>query len=77
MIAEWTRRATPPVRPRTAVTKGPGSRQTGLAMIFKLMEAAEGRWRKLTGAQMVGLVRAGAEFKNGQMVEGTEEKVAA
>ncbi len=32
-----------PVRARTEVTKGPGSRQAGLAMIFKLMEAAEGR----------------------------------
>lgn len=39
-----------PVRARTDITKGPGSRQAGLAMIFKLMEAAEGRWRKLIGA---------------------------
>jgi hypothetical protein len=47
-------------------------------MIFKLMEAAEGRWRKLTGAHLVALVRAGAEFKNGELVEGSsEEKVAA
>jgi transposase-like protein len=66
-----------PVRARTDVTKGPGSRQAGLAMIFKLMEAAEGRWRKLTGAHLVALVRAGAKFKNGKLVEGTEEKVAA
>ena len=29
-----------PVRARTDITKGPGSRQAGLAMIFKLMEAA-------------------------------------
>ena len=40
-----------PVRARTEVTKGPGSRAAGLAMIYKLMEAAEGRWRKLTGAR--------------------------
>ncbi len=66
-----------PVRARTDVTKGPGSRQAGLAMIFKLMEAAQGRWRKLTGAHLVALVRAGAEFKNGKLVEGSEEKVAA
>jgi hypothetical protein len=26
-------------------------------MIFKLMEAAERRWRKLTGAHLVALVR--------------------
>jgi putative transposase len=48
-----------------------------LAMIFKLMEAAEGRWRKLTGAHLVALVRAGAGFKNGELVEGTHQKVAA
>jgi putative transposase len=66
-----------PIRARTGITKGPGSRQAGLAMIFKLMEAAEGRWRKLTGAHLVALVRAGAEFRNGELVEGTEEKAAA
>jgi transposase-like protein len=66
-----------PVRARTDVTKGPGSRQAGLAMIFKLMEAAEGRWRRLNGHHLVALVRAGAEFRNGELVEGSEEKVAA
>src|SRR6266511_635733 len=35
-----------PVRARTDVTKGPGSRAAGLAMCFKLIEAAEGRWRR-------------------------------
>jgi putative transposase len=66
-----------PVRARTDITKGPGSRQAGLAMIYKLIEAAEGRWRKLTGAHLVALVRAGATFRNGELVEGSEEKVAA
>ena len=66
-----------PVRARTDITKGPGSRQAGLAMIFKLMEAAQGRWRKLIGAHLVALVRAGAKFNNGELVEGSEEKVAA
>jgi putative transposase len=42
-------------------------------MIFKQMEAAEGRWRKLTGSQLVALVRAGARFVNGQLVEGSEK----
>lgn len=66
-----------PVRARMEVTKGPGSRQAGLAMIFKLMEAAEGRWRRLNGHKLVALVRAGARFENGELVERTEEKVAA
>jgi putative transposase len=66
-----------PVRARTDVTKGPGSRQAGLAMIFKLMEAAEGRWRRLNAPHLVALVRAGAEFVNGELVERSEEKDAA
>jgi putative transposase len=63
-----------PVRARTDLTKGPGSREAGLAMIYKLMEAAEGRWRKLTGAHLVALVRAGARFVNGELVEGSEQE---
>jgi putative transposase len=66
-----------PVRARTGITKGPGTRQAGMAMIFKLIEAAEGRWRKLTGAHLVALVRAGARFESGELVEGSGEKVAA
>jgi putative transposase len=66
-----------PVRARTDITKGPGSRQAGLAMIFKLMEAAQGRWRKLTGAHLVALVRAGARFENGELEEGSEQKEKA
>jgi transposase-like protein len=67
-----------PVRARTDLTKGPGSRQAGLAMIFKLMEAAEGRWRELTAAHLVAMVRAGARFVNGELAVGSErEKDAA
>lgn len=62
-----------PVRARTDLTKGLGSREAGLAMIYKLMEAAEGRWRKLTGSHLVALVRAGARFVNGELVEGSEK----
>jgi hypothetical protein len=44
-------------------------------------EGAEGRWRKLNGHHLVALVRAGAKFENGELVEGSEaeseEKVAA
>jgi transposase-like protein len=65
------------VRARTDITKGPGSREAGVAMIFKLLEAAEGRWRRLNGYRLVPLVRAGARFVNGELVEGNEEKDAA
>ena len=36
------------VRHRTKVTKGPGSKAAGLAMAFKLIEAAQRRWRLST-----------------------------
>ncbi len=65
------------VRARTDITKGPGSREAGVAMIFKLLEAAEGRWRRLNGYRLVPLVRAGARFVNGELVERNEEKEAA
>jgi transposase-like protein len=57
------------VRLRTNVTKGPGSRAAGLAMAFKLLQAAQDRWRAVNGPHLVALVRAGATFHNGQLVE--------
>jgi len=66
------------VRLRTKVTKGPGSRAAGLAMAFKLIEAAQNRWRAVNGPHLVALVRAGAVFKKGVLVENpTEDQVAA
>ena len=62
-----------PVRARTRVTKGPGSRQAGLAMVFKLLEAAESRWRAVNGPHLVALVRAGARFEKGRLVERAKE----
>ena len=57
------------VRHRTKVTRGPGSRAAGLAMAFKLIEAAQDRWRAVNGPHLVALVRAGATFKNGVLIE--------
>jgi putative transposase len=57
------------VRLRTRVTKGPGSKAAGLAMAFKLLEAAQDRWRAVNGPHLVALVRAGASFDKGVMVE--------
>jgi transposase-like protein len=57
------------VRHRTKITKGPGSRAAGLAMAFKLIEAAQARWRCVNAPHLVALVRAGAKFRNGKLVE--------
>jgi putative transposase len=57
------------VRLRQRVTKGPGSRAAGIAMAFKLLESAQARWRAVNAPHLVALVSAGAEFKNGKLVE--------
>jgi putative transposase len=57
------------VRHRSKVTKGPGSRAAGLAMAFKLIQAAQTRWRAVNAPHLVALVRAGATFHHGKLVE--------
>jgi transposase-like protein len=54
------------VRHRTKVTKGSGSRAAGLAMAFKLIQAAQDHWRMVNAPHLVALVRAGATFINGK-----------
>ena len=47
-------------------------------MVFKLIEAAQSRWRAVNGAHLVALVRAGAVFHNGVLAERHDEvEVAA
>jgi hypothetical protein len=38
-------------------------------MVFKLLQAAEGRWRAVNGPHLVALVRAGARFEKGKLIE--------
>ena len=57
------------VRLRTRVTKGAGNRQAAVAMAFKLLEAAQDRWRRIRSPELVPLVRAGATFIDGQLQE--------
>jgi transposase-like protein len=61
------------VRHRTKTTRGPGSRAAGLAMAFKLIEAAQARWRAVNAPHLVALVRAGARFEAGKLVERPDE----
>jgi len=57
------------VRLRTKVTKGPGSRAAGIAMAYKLIDAAQARWRAVNAPHLVALVRAGAVFHKGKLLE--------
>lgn len=62
------------VRLRTKVTKGPGSRAAGLAMAYKLIEAAQDRWRSINAPHLAALVRAGARFDKGVIIERTNQQ---
>lgn len=57
------------VRLRTTVTKGHGSRAAGIAMAYKLIEAAQNRWRAVNAPHLVAPVRNGATFHKGILLE--------
>lgn len=57
------------MRLRTKVTKGPGSRAAGIAMAYKLIDAAQARWGKVNAPELAALVRAGALFRKGKLLE--------
>jgi putative transposase len=70
------------VKLRTRVTKGAGSKKAALAMAYKLLDAAQQRWRRFNGHELVADVLAGATFKDGIPVTDdetttTDERVAA
>ena len=53
------------VRQRTRRTKGSGSRAATLSMVFKLIESAQRRWRRLNGHELIGALIEGINFKDG------------
>lgn len=63
------------VRLRQRVTKGAGSRKRGLVFAYKLLDMAGQRWRRLDGAQLLPLVRAGVKFNDGIMQERQDQDV--
>jgi putative transposase len=69
------------VKLRTRVTKGAGSKKAALAMAYKLLDAAQERWRRFNGHELVADVLADATFKDGIRVTDdettTDETVAA
>jgi transposase-like protein len=54
------------VRLRHRRTKGSGSRKACLTMVFKLVLAAEKKWRVLNGSKLVPDVIQGVRFVNGE-----------
>jgi hypothetical protein len=62
------------VRLRQRVTKGAGNRAKALTMAFKLLDMAQGRWRRLDGSHLLPLVRAGTKFVDGIQVEREDQQ---
>ncbi len=56
------------VRLRTKRTKGSGSRKACLAMVFRLAQAAERKWRRLNGHKHLADIVVGVQFKDGTKV---------
>jgi len=65
------------VRLRQRITKGAGSRTKRLLMAYKLLDMAQARWRRLDGAHLLPLVRAGIVFVDGVRQEGKANKTRA
>ena len=65
------------VRLRTKKTRNCGSRDTTLAMVYKLMQSAEKRWRKISGFSLLTLVVNNVEFKDGIQISEQADRKAA
>ena len=65
------------VRLRQRVTKGAGSRTKALLMAYKLLDMAQARWRRLDGAHLLPLVRAGIVFVDGVQQESKVNRTKA
>jgi putative transposase len=65
------------VRLRTDKTKGCLSRETALAMVFKLAKSAERHWRRLNGSERLAEIVRGARFRDGETVTAAEDQAAA
>jgi putative transposase len=65
------------VRLRTDKTKGCLSRQTALAMAFKLAKTAERHWRRLDGSERLAQVIEGVRFRDGEPTQAAGDQAAA
>ena len=65
------------VRLRTERTKGCLSRETALAMVYKLARSAEHHWRRLDGTERLAQVIEGVRFRDGEPIQAAEEQAAA
>jgi len=65
------------VRLRTKRTRNCGSRDTTLAMVYKLLEVAQKRWKRIKGFRLLADVIIGVKFKNGERTHDQSNRMAA
>lgn len=65
------------VRLRTKQSRGCGSRDTTLAMVFKLMQSAQNRWKRIKGFNLLELVVNNVQFRDGEQVDDQLQRHAA
>ncbi|MCG6662405.1 IS256 family transposase, partial [Halomonas kenyensis] len=54
-----------------------GSRATTLAMVFKLLQSAQKRWRRIKHFQKLELVVSNVKFQDGEQVADQSDRNAA
>ena len=69
--SRFARRTRPQRVTKSFIAAGPA----GVAMAFKLIDAAQTRWRMVNAPHLVALVRGGARFVNGKLVERPDDQL--
>ena len=65
------------VRLRTKRSRNCGSRDTTLAMVFKLLQSAQKRWRRIKHSQKLELVVSNVKFQDGEQVTDQSDRTVA
>lgn len=65
------------VRLRTKRSRNCGSRETTLTMVFKLLQSAQQRWKRIKGFRKLELVVNNVQFRDGEQVIDQSDRVAA
>lgn len=65
------------VRLRTKRSRNCGSRETTLTMVFKLLQSAQKRWKRIKGFRKLELVVNNVRFRNAEQVTDQSDRAAA
>ena len=65
------------VKLRTKRARNCGFRGTTLAMVYKLLETAQKRWKRISGFNLLTLVVNNVQFKDGEQVMEQSDRNAA